>query len=351
MPFPTRLCKALGITYPIIQAPMAGGITTPSLIASIANAGGLGSLGAGYLSAEQMKTLIQQTRELTRAPFAVNLFVPQAHQANASQIDTASQAIAKCAARLGEVIEPVISPFAPSFEHQIQTLIEQQVSIASFTFGLPKPAIIDRLKTNGVYIIATATTLKEAQLLEASNIDAIVLQGSEAGGHRGNFLDSTKKSLVALDQLVLQTRQSLTCPLIAAGGIMDGQSIVHHINLGASAVQLGTAFLCSDESGASPTYKTKILAQSHDTTVLTKAFSGKYARGIANHFTRCMQSQTDAILDYPIQNRLTRKMREHAKQSKDSDFMSLWAGQFLHKARQGPADALFMQLLRQAQWG
>lgn len=323
----TKITERLNIVLPIIQAPMAGGATTAELVAAVSNAGGLGSLGAGYMTANEIRLAIKKIRTLTNKPFAVNLFIPEKHNATDEQIEQARKAVQASCPELNFNIPPINPPYAPSFEKQMHIILEEKVSIFSFTFGIPSKNWIETCKKNGITLIGTATTLEEAVLLEESDIDIIVAQGSEAGGHRGSFLDKAENSLNSMPSLVRLLLEHTKAPIIASGGIMDAKLIVESLTLGAAAVQMGTAFLCCPESGIHPLYKKLLSNSTRDETTLTRAFSGKLARGINNKFIIRMQSHEKEIIDYPIQNTLTSAMRKEAAKQNNTDFISMWAGQ------------------------
>ena len=346
----TKECtEKLGVRYPIIQAPMAGGATTPELVAAVSNAGGLGSLGAGYMAPDDIRRAIKRIRELTNEPFAVNLFIPQGHEASQEQIEKACDDIEQCSKELGQKIKPVLAPYAQSFEEQIQVILEEKAPIFSFTFGILDKIWIEKVRSNNALLIGTATTLPEAQALEESGVDMIVAQGSEAGGHRGTFLSGEEDALIGLFSLIPQCVEQLKIPVIAAGGIMDGRGIVAAITLGAAAVQMGTAFLSCHESGIHDKYKEILLAQQHDSTTLTRAFSGKLARGIRNKFIDRIQDKQANILNYPIQNALTKSMRQKAKKVESTEFMSLWAGQAASLSREISAKDLMSKLVAEVE--
>lgn len=338
----------LGIQHPIIQAPMAGGATTPELVAAVSNAGGLGSLGAGYMAPDDIRRAIKKIRELTNKPFSVNLFIPQEHEASQEQIQNACNDIQQCSKELGQKTKPVSAPYTQSFEEQIRVVIEENVSIFNFTFGILDEIWIKQLRSNNTLLIGTATTLLEAQALEEHGVDMIVAQGCEAGGHRGTFLGEPEECMCGLLSLIPQCVDQLKIPVIAAGGIMDGRGIVAAITLGAAGVQMGTAFLSCHESGIHNRYKETLLAQQQDNTTLTRAFSGKLARGIRNNFIDCMQTNHSGILDYPIQNALTKSMRQKAKEIGSTEFMSMWAGQTAALCRDISVNELIVQLVDEA---
>ncbi|MCX7125475.1 MAG: nitronate monooxygenase [Gammaproteobacteria bacterium] len=339
------MIKILNIAYPIIQAPMAGGFTTPELVAAVSNAGGLGSLGAGYMPASEIKKAIQEIRGLTDKPFAVNLFIPKAHYASTEKITKACHDIEESCSELAVKIKPVSPPYSPLFEEQMKVIIAEKIPVFSFTFGLLDSAWIKKLKVNNTIIIGTATNLSEGLLLQESGADMIVAQGSEAGGHRGTFAVNMEEGLIHLPNLVSQLSEKIKISIIAAGGIMNGNDIAKMLSLGAASVQMGTAFLTCTESGAHPSFKKLLLSMKRDETILTRAFSGAYARGIKNKFTEHMELKKENILDYPIQNALTNQMRKVAKEKNDTDFMSLWAGQSAQLCRDVSAVELIQGLV------
>ncbi|HAU1639030.1 TPA: DUF561 domain-containing protein [Legionella pneumophila] len=344
-----KLAERLGIQFPIIQAPMAGGATTPELVAAVSNSGGLGSLGAGYMKPDEIRQAIIKIRQLTSKPFAVNLFIPEAHHATPEQIQKACDDISLCCTELNIEISPVSKPYSQSFVDQMQILIEEKIPVFSYAFGTLEPMWIKHLKENATFLIGTATTINEAKILEASGIDAIVAQGSEAGGHRGTFIGNAEDALIQLSDLIPQIIEKIQIPVIAAGGIMNGKGIVSAMNAGAAGVQIGTAFLSCFEAGITYKYKQTLLSQQQDNTVLTRAFSGKLARGIRNKFITCMDKRKINILDYPIQNALTQVMRQKAREKDNIDFMSLWAGQSAQLCRSMSAGDLINTLVIEAE--
>ncbi|WP_019218061.1 NAD(P)H-dependent flavin oxidoreductase [Legionella tunisiensis] len=339
----TRLGKQLGIQFPLIQAPMAGGATTPSLVAAVCNAGGLGSLGAGYLTADELRENILKIRALTDKPFVVNLFIPEITTASEQQIQQACKVITKACIELKHEVKPVNPPYAPSFEEQMKVILDERIPIFSFTFGVLAPHWVNKLKNNTL-LIGTATTVEEALLLEKSGIDILVVQGKEAGGHRGTFLGKAEDALLELTELLSLLKVQVKIPVIAAGGIMNSEHIAKTLTLGAAGIQMGTAFLTCLESGIHPKYKEALLTCQKDNTVLTMAFSGKFARGIRNKFTERLANQQSAILAYPIQNALTRSMRVEAAKQNCPDFMALWAGQAAYLCQEKSAADLVREL-------
>lgn len=349
MPHPLSF---LGIRHPVIQAPMAGS-TTPELVAAVSNAGGLGSLGAAYLSPEDIAAQIAAVRRLTDRPFAVNLFAGGRDEARLGSVRPEELApmlalLERWHAALG-LPAPAVPPVpADRFDAQLEAVLAADVPIFSFTFGIPAPAALAALARRGTIVIGTATTVAEARALEAAGVHAVVTQGSEAGAHRGTFLGSFESALVGTMALVPQVVDAVSVPVIASGGIMDGRGIAAARALGAAGVQLGTAFLVCDESGAPEAHKAAVLAARDDATAVTRAFSGRPARGVVNRFMRDVDAGRIPIPPFPLQNALTRPMRGAGAKRGDGDALSLWAGQGAPMARRLPAGELVARLVRES---
>jgi nitronate monooxygenase len=341
-----ELLKLLGIEHPIIQGPMGGGPSTPELVAAVSNAGGLGSLGAAYLTPNQIIDAIRRILTLTSRPFNVNLFAGGWSSNQDFDAGPMLALLAEVHEKLGIPAPVAPTPAPDPFPAQIEAVLAARPPIFSFTFGIPNRDAITRLKSRGIAILGTATTVEEARQLEQAGADAVVAQGAEAGAHRGTFLDSFESSMVPTLDLVRATASAVSLPVIATGGLMDGREIASAIKAGASAAQLGTAFLACPESGASEVYKRAILAAKEDTTVVTRAFSGRPARGLRNAFMTSVDGR-ELGLPYPLQNALTRPMRTAAAQQGLSDYLSLWAGQGVARARAMPAGDLVARLVEE----
>ena len=329
MSIQTVLTKRLGMTHPIIQAPLAGGGDTPALVAAVCNAGGLAFIGAAYLTPEQIGSASREVRARTSKPFGINLFAPLPALDAPRDPKPALERVARFFAELG--LPPPVVPARPrdSFNEQLAAALESGASVFSFTLGiLPKNAV-EAIKARAMFLIGTASTVEEAIALEKAKVDAIVTQGSEAGGHRATFAADFDSGMIGTISLVPQVVDAVTVPVIASGGIMDGRGIAAALALGASAVQLGTAFLTCDEAGVPEVYKKAILKAREHETRLTRAFSGRPARGIVNRFmTEFEESDAaGAILPFPLQNDLTRPLRAAAAKQGRAEFLSLWAGQ------------------------
>ena len=344
-----KVTNLLQITYPIIQAPMAGGITTSRLVAAVANSGGLGMIGAGYMSPNQLREQIREIKTLTKNSFGVNLFVPNDYKVSKLEVDMGFASLQTFRSELGIVDEiPAISSYGKdldTFNEQLEVVLAEKVSVCSFTFGVPPKEIIDELKKHQIVSMGTATTSREAMLNEGIGMDLITVQGSEAGGHRGTFADEERDHLIGLMSLIPQVVDKVSIPVIAAGGIMDGRGLMASLCLGAGAVQMGTAFLTCIESGAHHTYKKAILEATEDETVMTSAFSGKWARGIKNTFITEMHKQEEQTVPFPVQNTLTSTIRKASASQENPEFMSLWSGQSPTLAKNQTAEELIKRTI------
>ncbi|MGM0851192.1 MAG: NAD(P)H-dependent flavin oxidoreductase [Bacillota bacterium] len=317
----------LGIGYPIIQAGMAGGVTTTNLVSAVSNSGCLGTLGAGYMSDDDMKLAIKEIKDQTNQPFGVNLFIPEAPIVTDEQITNAQRLMEPFKKELHLPDNSSFSELQSDFENQLEVIFNEKIPVCSFTFGAPSKELVKELKKEGTIVIGTATTVEEAIINEERGVDIVVAQGSEAGGHRGTFLGSFKHSMIGTFSLIPQVVDAVCIPVIAAGGIMDGRGVIAALALGAKGVQMGTAFLTCKESGAGAPHKRAVLESSETHTVITTAFSGKPARGIENGFIRGMQEYESQLPPYPIQNALTKELRKEAGKKGIPEFMSLWSGQ------------------------
>jgi nitronate monooxygenase len=342
------LLQRFGIEHPILLAPMAGSGGTPELAAAVSNAGGLGAWGGAYAKPEEIAAAIRRIRELTDRPFSVNLFAGGYEPDRRVDPHPMLEIVGAAHARLG--LPPPVLPSVPRnpFDEQLEAVLAERPPGFSFTFGVPSPAQIGALKHRRIFVAGTATTVEEARRLAQAGVDAIVAQGAEAGAHRGSFVAPFEDSMVPLATLVRGIRDSVTLPVIASGGIMDGRDAAAAMRLGAAAVQLGTAFLPCPESGAPPAYKRALLSAKQDTTVITRAFSGRPARGIANAFISMVEGKEHTILPFRQQNDLTRPMRNAAGQLGEADFISLWAGQGVARSRLMPAAELVETLVEES---
>jgi len=343
------LTERLGLRHPIIQAPLAGGGDTPELVAAVGEAGGFGFIGAAYLTPPQIADAARAVKAHTGRPFGVSLFAPLRAPDVPKNPAAALARLAPYYADLGLGPPELPAPAPDGFPAQLAAALESGASAFSFTFGIVPSEAIAAVKARGMFVLGTATTVDEAIDLERAGVDAIVAQGSEAGGHRGTFAGPFEAGMIGIVALVPQIVDAVGVPVVASGGIMDGRGIAAALALGAAAVQMGTAFLTCDEAGIPPVYKDAILSAHENATQITMAFSGRPARGIANRFMTEMAAGPgdDYILPFPLQNALTRPLRTAASRQARSEYLSLWAGQGVRLARRQPAAELVARLARE----
>lgn len=335
--------------HPIIQGPMAGGASTPALVAAVSNAGGLGSLAGSLLSPEKLRSQIMQIRELTERPFLVNLFVQNTPQPTPDQLTRAVALLKPVLDALALPDLPLPAIWCEEFEGQFQVLLETRPAAVSFTFDILSAAHVERLHAAGIFVIGTVTTVDEARAWQKIGADAVVASGVQSGGHRGTFLGPQTEATLGTWDLLQQVVEAVYIPVIPAGAIMHGADIAKALSMGAAAVQMGTAFLVCDEAGIHPAYKQRLLTAGDHPTRLTRSFSGRYARGLENRFMQLMQPVETQVPAYPVQNALTGALRAAAAKSGDTEFMSLWAGTGVGKARGMPAAQLVQTLVAEMQ--
>ncbi|GAA4998941.1 nitronate monooxygenase [Streptomyces siamensis] len=325
---------------PIVQAPMAGGVSVPQLAAAVSEAGGLGFLAAGYKTADGMYQEIKQLRGLTAQPFGVNLFMPQPEYADRSAVEVYANQLAGEAAWYETELGDPDSGRDDGYDAKLAVLLDNPVPVVSFHFGCPAPEVLESLARVGTLTLIAATTADEALAVQRAGADAVVVQGVEAGGHQGTHRDNpeTDGTGIGLLSLIAQVRETVRIPIVAAGGIMRGSQIAAALAAGASAAQLGTAFLATHESGANAVHKQALTNPLYVRTELTRAFSGRPARGLVNRFLR--EHGPYAPAAYPEVHHLTSPLRKAAARAGDAQGMALWAGQGHRMARELPAARL-----------
>ena len=327
------------LPIPILQAPMAGA-TTGVIALAVSRAGGLGSLAGAALAPDDLEAEVLRLKRETDQPFGVNLLMAPPATPEAGEVKAALARLAPWYAAVGAPLPAAPNRYSHDFKAQLAAVVRAGPPVASFAFGVLERSEVEALQAAGSYVLGTANTVAEARAWAAAGADGICAQGFEAGGHRGNFLAELDASLVGTLALVATVRAAVDLPVIAAGGIMDGRGVAAVLALGASAAQMGTAFLLADEAVTSTPWRGAIEAAPDDPTRLTRAFSGRYARGIENRFMREMRGVEDAVPAYPVQNRLTQPLRTAAEMAGDPELMSLWAGQGVTLARPGEAEAM-----------
>lgn len=332
------------LSVPLVQAPMAGGPSTPELAAAVSEAGGLGSLAAGYLSAEAMAQDLSEHRSLSTGPVSLNIFVPESHRPAAADLQSYRSALERWRDEGGidGSIPPVSDENDDMYEEKLAVVIDQRPEVVTFTFGLPDVVTIERLHGVGILVGATVTTVQEGTAAHANGADILIAQGIEAGGHRAQFDQSARPEEISTADLVSGLAAAAPLPLIAAGGVDGPQAAQELLDRGAVAVQLGTLFLTTDEAGTKPTHR-QALVRAAETghaveTTLTRVFTGRPARALVNRFTDEMDDA--AVVGYPQVHFLSAGIRAAAASSDDADLLNLWSGTGVGGCRQEAAASL-----------
>ncbi|MEO8703047.1 MAG: nitronate monooxygenase [Kofleriaceae bacterium] len=341
----TEATRRLGIAHPIVQGPFGGGLSTPHLASAVSELGGLGSFGAHFVAPDDLAGVAAKIRAGTAKPFALNLWVsdhdPGGDALTQGELDRAYAVVEPYFRELG-VAKPVLpARFGYRFDDQVEALLAVAPPVFSFVFGVPAPAVLAACKQRGIVTAGAATTIAEGRALDEAGVDLIVASGCEAGGHRPSFLARSEDSLMGTFALVQLLADRVKAPVIAAGGITDGRGIRAALTLGAQAAQLGTAFLACEESNATQAHRELLFSERAEHTTLTRGFTGRLARGLANRWTR---EQTTALLPYPIQSWLLGQLRPAAIAAGVTDLISLWSGQCAPNLRHHTVPSLMAAL-------
>lgn len=326
----TAFTRLLGIDLPVVLGAF-GGASSYDLVAAVSNAGGLGSYGLYGLPAERIREVAAELRSRTDRPYVLNLWLPlDGHEQDIPSPEQFAAYLQPLMPYFDELGLPAPTPparYIPEFDEQFDAVIEARPAAVSFVFGVPPEAVLQRCRQAGIVTIGTATTPDEARLLAAAGVDAIIATGMEAAGHRVSFLRAPEESLIGTMALVPRVVDAVDVPVIAAGGIGDGRGVAAALTLGADAALLGTAFLACDESAASTAHRSRLWSGEAETTVVTRAFSGRAARGIPNRMSRELGPSGEGLAPFPIQGWLAGRIKAEAVRREDADLMSLWAGQ------------------------
>ena len=336
--------RKLEIRYPIVQGPFGGGLSTARLTAAVSNGGGLGSFGAHHLAPNDIRRVANDIRKLTAQPFALNLWISD-HDAGglsltAQDFDRYREVFAPYFAELGLALPEMPAAYTNRYEEQIEALLEARPPVFSFVFGVPSARVLAACRDRHIVTLGAATSVAEAQALEAAGVDLIVATGMEAGGHRPSFLDTAERSLMGTFALVQLVSRRIAVPLIAAGGIADRRGMQAARLLGAGAVQVGTAFLACEESGTTDEHRAALFSNQADSTALTRAFSGRLARGLRNRWVDEMSERTSELAPFPVQGWFVSKMRAASVIARRTDLVSMWSGQGAPLLRHRNAAAL-----------
>lgn len=341
-----KLTEILDIKYPLFQGPFGGGYSTPLLVSTVSNLGGLGGYGAYQLSPEKIKESIQQIKQLTHKPFNINLWVNDADDTNEISDELYDNIVTTYKAYFDLLSIPIPEkpgPFARQFEKQVEIVLSEDIPVFSFVFGIPDQNIIKEFKKRGIKTIGAATTLEEGLLLNESDIDIIVASGYEAGGHRPSFLKPAEESYRGTFVLLQQLTSRVTKPVVAAGGITSGSAASAAFKLGASGVQVGTAFLACEESGINDDYRSVLFSQRANNTILTKDFTGRIGRGIPGILTEDLK--LDKHFPFPLHFQFIAPLCKAALEQGKLDLIPFWAGQNASEIKFRKAEMVFNDVL------
>ena len=349
----TRATEILKIKYPIIQGPFGGKFSSPQLVSTVSNLGGMGSFGLNSYSPEAISRIDKEIKHLTEKSYLLNLWVPLKNDPvnyyRKEDFEALKKIFKPYFEQLQVPLPEMSNPTTQNFELQVEAILKNKPPVASFIYGRPSKEIIGELKKRGIVNIATATTVEEAMKIEEAGIDLVIASGSEAGGHRASFLKPAEESLNSTGPLVHQIIHNISIPVIAAGGISNGQDIADILKLGASAVQMGTAFLATNESNASTIHKSKLLAKEPIRTELTKVHTGRLARAIPNNLSKSLKiSEHEIIAPYPIQSAFLSSLKKASLEQNNSDFVAYWSGQPSTLLKHSSAEKLFGSLIEEA---
>lgn len=347
----TEFSRLMNIDYPIVQGPFGGGHSSVALAATVSGLGGMGSFGCQPCTAGEIVDTVRALRQATDKPFNLNLWVSDRdpHLAHYGQADYEKlTAVFKSYFDLAGIEVPRMpTDLGPRYENQLEAIFETKPAVFSFVYGIPSAEVLERCRRNGTRTVGAATTVDEAVALEKAGVDAIVATGFEAGGHRVSFLRTPEDSLTGLFALIPQVADSVSIPVIAAGGIADARGIKAALALGADAVQIGTAFLATDQSNAPADHKAALFSIDARDTTLTNIFSGRLARGIRSRMTDELKHYEQQFAPYPLQGKFIAALRAGLTQSGRPDYITHWSGQCAPLLRHRDAGELFRELVRE----
>jgi nitronate monooxygenase len=347
----TKATDILGIDYPVMQGPFGGGLSSPALVAAVSNAGGLGGYGAYTLRAQEIVNIDQQIKALTNKPYNLNLWVSDTDAPGGTVTDEQYE-------QAGKIFKPYFdeagiplpakpAPFKSRFENQVQVILDIRPRLFSFVFGIPAADILEQCRKLGIKTAGAATTLDEAIALEAAGVDLVIASGFEAGGHRPSFLAPAEQSLTGTFVLLQLIKEKVKTPVVAAGGIANGRGIAGALTLGADAVQVGTAFLATNESGALPVHRQMLFSDANKYTALSRAFTGRLGRGITTRLAKKLAGREQSFLPFPLQGTFMSPLRKAALEQQKWDMILFWGGQIAPLIKHTSATALMQSLIEE----
>ena len=349
--YQTKAAEILDIQYPILQGPFGGNLSSVELVSTVSNAGGLGGYGAYTLSAQEIAEVDQQIKAATNKPYNINLWVSDTDAADGSvsdgQFKKAQSLFKPYFDELGIGLPEKPAPFKSRFENQVEVILYQRPPAFSFMFGIPSADILERCHRLGIVTIGAATTPDEAIVLESAGVDMIIASGFEAGGHRPSFLAAAESSATGTFVLLQLIKEKVKIPVIAAGGIANGKAVAAALALGADAVQIGTAFLATDESNATTIHKQMLFSDAAKYTTLSRAFTGRLGRGITSRIAKDLVNKEKGFLPFPLQTLFMSHVRKAAIEQEKWDMILFWGGQIAPVLKHRKAGELMKSILEE----
>ncbi|WP_172282731.1 NAD(P)H-dependent flavin oxidoreductase [Chryseobacterium sp. LAM-KRS1] len=347
-----RITDLLGIEYPIWQGPFGGGLSTVELTSRVSNKGGLGGFGAYTLSPQEIYEVDQKIRSQTGQPYNLNLWVSDTDFVSAEDNEKSYKETVEAFRPYFDQLQIDVPALPPSFEsrfqNQLQTVLDIKPKVFSFMFGLLDPTVVEECHKRGILLAGNATTLDEAIALENIGVDIIVASGFESGGHRPSFLDKAEYSTTGTFVLVQLIKDRIKIPVIAAGGIANGTGIAAALTLGAEGVQIGTAFLACEESGALPVHRDALFSESSKNTRLSRAYTGRLGRGITNEILKDLSEKQIPHLPFPLQTTFMSSLRKAALEQGKNEMVFFWGGQIAPVLKHKSASVLMDSLITEA---
>ncbi|WP_417368442.1 NAD(P)H-dependent flavin oxidoreductase [Flavobacterium beibuense] len=344
-----KVTEMLGIKYPIMQGPFGGGLSTPKLAATVSNMGGLGGYGAYTMSPQDIYNIDKQIKALTNNPYNINLWVSDTDAINGTVSNEAyeytKQRFKPYFDKAGIEMPDKPAPFKSRFENQLQVILDIKPKVFSFMFGLLPEDVMEKCRKRGIKLVGSATTLDEAIALNNTGVDMIIASGFEAGGHRPSFLAPAEQSTTGTFVLIQLIKEKVNVPVIAAGGIATGSGIAAAFTLGADAVQIGTAFLACEESGALPAHKEALFSDAAKYTMLSRAYTGRLGRGISTQLGLDLVGKENDLLPFPLQTTFMSVLRKSALEKQKHDMVLFWGGQIAPILKHRKADELMKSLI------
>lgn len=347
----TKAKELLGIDYPILQGPFGGNLSTVELTATVSNLGGLGGYGAYTLSPQEIFEADKQIKAATNKPYNINLWVSDHDIPDGGltdeQFEKTKAFFKPYYDEVGIPLPEKPAPFQSRFENQLEVILDVKPKVFSFMFGVPSDDVLEQCRRLGIVTVGAATTLDEAIFLESKGVDMIIASGFEAGGHRPSFLASAESSITGTFVLLQLIREKIKTPIIAAGGIADGKGIAAALTLGASAAQIGTAFLATDESNALPIHREMLFSDAAKYTILSRAYTGRLGRGITSRIAKDIIGKESDVLPFPLQTTFISPLRKAALEQQKWDMILFWGGQISPILKHTKAAALMHSLIEE----